>query len=65
MILERKIAEACNISLEDAHNELHYQQTQLHSLLADGCLDYEDVMDACASLGLELEFDTLTALIGY
>ncbi len=63
MELEIQIAEACNISLDEARNCLHHERDSLMCLLDSDSLDYEDVEEACFALGIEPDFDTIASLL--
>lgn len=54
-IIER-IAQSCNISLEDARLELEANIKYLQELLDDNDLRYSDLIQVCQDLGLESDF---------
>lgn len=51
-----RIATSCNISLEDAQQELQANIKYLQELLDDKDLRYSDLIQVCQDLGLESDF---------
>ena len=52
----QRIAQSCNISLEDAQLELQANIKYLQELLDDKDLRYSDLIQVCQDLGLESDF---------
>jgi len=65
MELEQQIAEACNISLDEAQNELDHERQYLFELMEDDDLSFEDMENACFSLGVEPSPENIASLLLY
>lgn len=62
----QRIAQSCNISLEDARLELEANIKYLQELLDDNDLRYSDLIQVCQDLGLESDFsDYFLELLTY
>lgn len=61
-----RIATSCNISLEDAREELQANIKYLQELLDAKDLRYSDIFQVCQDLGLESDFsDYILELLTY
>lgn len=62
----QRIAQSCNISLEDAQLELEANIKYLQDLRDDNDLRYSDLIQVCQDLGLESDFsDYFLELLTY
>lgn len=62
----QRIAQSCNISLEDARLELEANLEYLRQLRDDNDLRYLDLIQVCQDLGLESDFyDYILELLTY
>ena len=65
MELEKLIAEACGLSLEDAKDELNSAREYLLELMQLNDLRDGDVEDACRGLGIDPSPENIEAILHY
>ncbi len=65
MELEKLIAEACGLSLEDAKDELNSAREYLLELMQLNDLRDCDVEDTCRGLGIDPSPDNIEAMLHY
>ena len=65
MELEKLIAEACGLSLEDAKDELNSAREYLLELMQLNDLRYGDVEDTCRDLGIDPSPENVEAILHY
>lgn len=65
MELEKLIAEACGLSLEDAKDELNSAREYLLELMQLNDLRDGDVEDTCRGLGIDPSLENIEAILHY